>query len=743
MVEEVERVESIVAADNKADADSAFQFVFNKVHTAANADLAGYKRAAMWSKEHVELTLRSYDDQNSPPFNISKLPAGLDVAPEVTIVAPPGTGKTTTVLQLATHVLAGKRTVSLYFRLGDWSTGSTGLLASLHQRSAFKDIRHDDLVKVAQRGRLLLVLDGWNELGRGSRKKLRVELDQIRRDWPFVRIVATTRRQALDVPMCGPRIAIESLSEDQQMAIAESQFGDAGKKIVDNAWRTPGVRELIATPLYLSALLSVGLQGASMNTKEEVLRLFVGQHDLVDEHAEALQAVLHGCHTQVLTALACQLNASGSTAMAEVEARRVVSGTISKLRDEGQLDGPVEPLTTLEALASHHTLVRSGTGNSSVSFQHQQFQEWFASHKVAELMRASAEGELDARKQLRVAVLDQAAWEDSVLFAVERMSREDGGAAVVAHTVRLALPIDPMLAAEIIYRSCGDVWKEVKDGIIAFINRWHRPGTVDRAVRFMVMTGRPEFQSRIWPLISSADSQIQLSSLRVAQRFRPSVLGSDVRSKIAALPEETRASLLGEIAYRSGIDGMDLATELAKIDSSPKVQEGVVQYLQFRRADRHVVNLLKSACDETWALLAEHGYAEELREPAAVNRLRAELDKALVQATGPVQRLRLLIEQPAGYPGRDAGISAAIADANFPMRDQHASTFLHLAQEHARAAVIEGLRQRVADGLELPYQVDDLLTSMEVVDDGPLVTRILEISQENQNSSSISILAGP
>src|SRR5580704_2534821 len=48
-------------------------------------------------------------------------------------------------------------------------------------------------------------------------------------------------------------------------------------KIVDNAWRTAGVRELIATPLYLSALLSGGSQGASPTTKEEVLRLFVQQ----------------------------------------------------------------------------------------------------------------------------------------------------------------------------------------------------------------------------------------------------------------------------------------------------------------------------------------------------------------------------------------------------------------------------------------------------------------------------------
>jgi hypothetical protein len=101
----------------------------------------------------------------------------------------------------------------------------------------------DELLRLAQRGRVLLLLDGWNELNPAARKRLRVELDQIRHDSPYVRIVATTRRQMLDVPTSGPRIAIEPLSEDQEMAIARAQFGAAGEKIVDDAWRTAGVRD--------------------------------------------------------------------------------------------------------------------------------------------------------------------------------------------------------------------------------------------------------------------------------------------------------------------------------------------------------------------------------------------------------------------------------------------------------------------------------------------------------------------
>ena len=51
--------------------------------------------------------------------------------------------------------------------------------------------------------------------------------------------------------------------------------GDAGVRIVDQAWRTAGVRELVTIPLYLTALLALPEGAPFPTTKEEVLRRFV------------------------------------------------------------------------------------------------------------------------------------------------------------------------------------------------------------------------------------------------------------------------------------------------------------------------------------------------------------------------------------------------------------------------------------------------------------------------------------
>src|SRR3546814_13573983 len=122
--------------------------------------------------------------------------------------------------------------------------------------------------------------------------------------------------------------------------------------------------------------------------------------------------------------------------------------------------------------------------------------------------------------------------------------------------------------------------------------QWHAPGKVDRAVRFMIASGRPEFADLLWPLISHANTQVHLPALRAAKRFRPSVLGNDAPARIAALPPEIRKNVLHEIASHGGIDGLDLATDIAQNESAPDVKATAVDAPPFTRADRHYAAFL-------------------------------------------------------------------------------------------------------------------------------------------------------
>ena len=57
-----------------------------------------------------------------------------------------------------------------------------------------------------------------------------------------------------------------------------------------------------------------------------------------------------------------------------------------------------------------------------------------------------------------------------------------------------AFEVDPILAAEMIFRATDAVWAQISETIQKLVRRWHAPGKVDRAVRFMITSGRPDFR---------------------------------------------------------------------------------------------------------------------------------------------------------------------------------------------------------------------------------------------------------
>ena len=397
-----------------------------------------------------------------------------------------------------------------------------------------------------------------------------------------------------------------------------------------------------------------------------MLRLFVTEHERTAEKAGALRDSLFGFHTNMLTAIAVKATTLATTTISEIHANAVVKQVEDQLFTDGQITNAPQPTTVLDVLVSHHTLVRSGAGTGMLLFQHQQFQEWYASFEVERLMRAATAGDREAKQKLRADVLNIPAWEEAILFACERVSRSDGtGLQAVAASVLETIAIDPMLAAEMIYRSSAGVWDEIKEKIVAFIGRWHTPGKVDRALRFMIDTGHGEFALQIWSLISDPDNQVRLAALRAGRQFRPSVLGTDVEVRIAKLPDKVRESVVSSFAFEGGMDGIELAARLAQVDPSPKVQVSVIEALYFRRVDRFMAEVIRTAPYEVWQLLARKGYAEEIVDPDAAARLRRERQRYIESETDPLRKLHVILDAGRHEVAVGREVGAVIEDADF------------------------------------------------------------------------------
>lgn len=715
--------------------------VTRRLLEAAALDIATFRRAGSWP-EHVlqlQLTLESRGDDR--PVTISGLAASVLATSTIAIVAPPGTGKSTTLIQLCDCIIEQGHSVPVFVPLGEWSDRAEGILRHLTHRSAFFGVSAQHFMQLAYAGRLVLLLDGWNELAADARLRVIRELDMLRREFPMLCVIAGTRTDLFVAD--GPVVHIEALSEDQQLELARMQRGDDGAALVDQAWRTEGLRELIATPLYLNALLKTTPGSALPQTKDEVLRTFVRQHVSLPDRAELLEQELHGLHDHFLGQLGAQANRVNSTLLAESDARRAIVDAGRKLISQGQLVNPIEPSRVLKVLVGVHLLVQSAGTGGKVQFQHHQFQEWYAAQFVEHLMLESAAGDHIALASLRTDVLDRPAWEESILFACERTSRNGpAGADAVMRAVLLALNIDPMLAAQMIYRSSMVAWQLMRDQVQAFVTGWHSPGTVDRAVRFMIVTGKAEFAPLVWPLIASDVQNIRIDTMRVAPRFRPSVLGEAVVEKLAQLPDEKRDDIVTLIAQHSGFDGMELATSIALTDPNPQVVAEVLQALVFRRADRHAGRILAHASDAVWAQVAGRLRPEDLEDPAHAARVRAEQERQADGSSDPIRRLWRLVERGEQDATSREQILQLLQSTELVRSDHRIYSLLRdvvktYPEETAKALWIQSKK-----GMRPPVDVARMLTLHEGFDeDGEIADTVLGSSQVTEVAGIASALA--
>lgn len=712
-----------------------------RLREAAIADLDVFRRSDKWSSTTIKLTLEVGGLKG--PVSTSALATALATLDDLILVAPPGMGKTTTLFQIAEAVLANGNASPIVVPLGDWSTDGASLLESVLKRPAFRGISEDDLRAVAEKPGVIMLLDGWNELDTGARKRLAVQVARLQAELPELSFLISTRKQALDVPVDGTRINLLPLSETQQLDIAKALRGDAGTSMVDQAWRTAGVRELVTIPLYLTALLALPEDAPFPSTKEEVLRRFVAVHEGDTQRAEALAEVTHRVHQRFLEDLAVTATRAANTTIAETVARKSVSETDDALVAEGQITVKPQPTTVLEALVSHHVLMRLGEP-AAYSFQHQQFQEWYASHFVERQVLASS-GDAGSLDKLKADVLNQPAWEEPILFACERLARGDRKKQEACGEVILAaFEVDPILAAEMIFRSTNAVWARIGSTIQGLIGRWHTSGKVDRALGFMISSGRPEFLDQVWPLITHENDQVHLLALRAGRRFRPSLLGSDAAKRITALSPDVRKNVLHEIASNSGMDGINLAVAIAKDDPDPEVKATVVDALAFRRANRHVAQVLRDADEKTFDLVAHSGFVDEMTDEHVEKGIEAARERKRKQGVSAYDRLRTIIHAQ-GDEDLSGELTAIIAEMEIDKKGDAEVQLLYEAPNRYSRAIADGLLQRVRAGRTLFYGADDLLASVGFCLEGDVLLKIalFETGHRDDRAEAAASVLGP
>lgn len=103
-----------VNAVPKPSSDGSIESLIERIRGAAVADLAGFRRAPSWPRHAIALSLRVTTGNTERQFNVETVGEVLSAFNELVIVAPPGTGKTTTLLQIDEAILAHGHSVAVF-----------------------------------------------------------------------------------------------------------------------------------------------------------------------------------------------------------------------------------------------------------------------------------------------------------------------------------------------------------------------------------------------------------------------------------------------------------------------------------------------------------------------------------------------------------------------------------------------------------------------------------------------------
>jgi hypothetical protein len=256
----------------------------------------------------------------------------------------------------------------------------------------------------------------------------------------------------------------------------------------------------------------------------------------------------------------------------------------------------------------------------------------------------------------------------------------------------------------------------------------------------MIASRRPEFADIVWPLVSSNDSQIQMKTMRLVDRFNPVVLGEHLARDYASLPERSRETLAGELAFQGDRAGIDAALALALKEPSTGIRYRVFEGLSFRAATRQLEHLLKSSGDELAETVAQRGYLDGIRDKALLDDLERR-ERALVAADpSPANRLARVLSSCLDAELPDL-IKFALRDPAFSFRDRGEQVVAEAAARFPDA-VAEALQWRVENCLELPFRPFDYLDMILPTDAGPIVSMVLKEDVTKKGARYAAYLVG-
>lgn len=518
----------------------------------------------------------------------------------IVLEAPAGSGKTTTLVQVARDVLdAGG--LAFLVDLPDWVRSGKDVLSYVASRPPFasRDLDAKELSKLRGPRPPIFLLNGWNEVPIAGAEEADVAVRELDRSFGAAIVVVATRRHSLVPQLRGSfRLELRPLGRPQRDEYLRLALGDSEHDLRVKLNNSRVLDSITRTPLFLAEVVDLYRSGKDIPpTKMGVLGGVMDAIEQSPEHQTALrQAPLRGHAGDYLRALSMEMTGRGETSIVEANARGVVSSVSDRLLAAKQIAEVPHPGDILDELSKRHVLVRAEDGEISFRFQHQQFQEFFAARGLrAHLNDLVREKDPQEDRDFLVSYVNEPRWGESLRLLAEDIGASGGDKIMVevgAKLVRMALEVDLIFAGELA-RWCGPaVWSEVREEMGGRFRLWHDvPDARHKhcALAAMLATGSEDFKDIVVPLLKNPTDQI-LAVYQSDAELLPSSLGPRWVEVVQGWAEDARLNFILQLAHDPWL--ADAVEQLALADPSPQIKWNAARALSWYGFTEKVEKLL-------------------------------------------------------------------------------------------------------------------------------------------------------
>jgi hypothetical protein len=702
----------------------------------------------------INLTAVKVDERGNPVEAVS-LQALLTEGQRIILEAPAGGGKTTTLVQLAQHVLAAGG-LALLVDLPEWIRSSEDILSFVAGRRQFvsRDVDAKLLSKLRGQPPLTILLNGWNEVAVGGAEAADRALRALDRDFPAAIIVVATRMHRLTPQLTNSfRVELSSLGRSQRNEYLVLAIGAAAHDLGVKLDSSRVLDSITRTPLILAEVADLYRSGKEIPaTKMGVLGAVMDAIEHSAEHKTSLQqAPLRGHAAEYLRALSIEMTERGATNIAEADALAIVNTVSAGLHAAGKIASAPDPVEILEELSKRHVLLQAHGDEISFRFQHQQFQEFYAAGGLKALLvdLLSSKHPEDDRIFL-ASYVNEPRWGESLRMLAEDIGapgRDKAMVEVGAKLVRMALEADPIFAGELA-RRCGPlIWNEVRNEMGVWIRAWYAESDANHkqcALAAMLETGSDDFKDIVVPLLTAQNDQIRLAVYHGGAEFLPSSLGPHWSDVVRDWSEEARLDLILQLARDPWLS--DTVEQFALADPSPKIKWNVARMLSWYGYMDRAEKLLTPLKDGDFEMAVRSLRPEEI--PVSLQPRAIEAYETMYKGTGDAfERLRILrlLEEFGAEKvvERMKAVLEALDEKQLKSGNERGTQW---ALEELRKSdpnwVSEWLARRVLDGSTRFGGWNEMVTTLPAAEREQLVVRFCnEVLEPNEKYRVQGILA--